>query len=139
MRRSDVEVQFSTIAAPADVAKNVLEVCRLQITPAALVQHASGDVGRCVAGLLAVLEFTLDLAEGATRNIGLEALPVEAVLELDIHRAAESVEPENGVGTLEIDPVDGDVRNEIPVHCVAERLIESDAVDVNGEPLRRSL
>ena len=65
MRRRDVEVQFGAVAAPADIAEDILQVGRLQITPAALVQHGAGDIGRFVADLLAVLELALDLTEGA--------------------------------------------------------------------------
>ena len=139
MRRRDVEVQLGALAPPADIAVDVLQIGRLQIAPAVLVQHRAGDIGRCVAGLLAVLELALDLTERAAGEVGLEALPGEAVLELDVHRAAEGVEAEHRVGALEIDPVDGDVGDQVPVHRVAERLIEPNAVDIDREPLRGSL
>ena len=127
------------LAAPADVAVEILQVGGLQIAPAALVQPVAGDIGRCVAGLLAVLELALDLTERAAGEIGLEALIGEAVLELDVHRAAEGVEAEHRVGAFEIDLVDGDVGDQVPIHRVAERLVEAHAVDIDGEPLRRAL
>ena len=65
MRRRDVEVQFGAVAAPADVTVDVLQVGRLQIAPAILVQRGTRDIGGCVADLLAVLELALDLTEGA--------------------------------------------------------------------------
>jgi hypothetical protein len=91
----------------------------------------------CVS-LLAELEFTLDLAARAAGQVRLEAMIGEAVLELDIHRTAAGVESEHRIGSLEIDPVDGNVGDQVLIHRIAEWLIEADTVDIHGESLRRS-
>ena len=139
MRAGDVEVQLGALAPPADIAVQILQVSRSQIAPAVLVQDGPRDIGRRVADLPAVLELALDLAERAAGKTGHEALVGEAVLELDVHRTAEGVQTENWIGSLQVDSVDGDVGDQIPVHHVTERLIEPDTIDVDREPLRRSL
>ena len=135
----DVEVQLGPVAPPTDIAIEVLQVRRLQIAPAVLVQHRAGNIGRCIIDLLAVLEFGQDLPEGAAGEIGLEALPCETVLELNVHRAAKCVQAEYGIGTFDIDPVDCDVRDEIPIHGIAEGLVEPQAVYVDRQTLGSSL
>src|ERR1019366_10277552 len=37
-----------------------------------------------------------------------------------------------------VEPVDGDVGNEIPIHAVAERLVDADTVLIHGQTLRSS-
>ena len=63
----------------------------------------------------------------------------EAVLQLNVQRAAERVQAEHRVRSLQVHLVDRHVRQQIEIHRVAERLVEADAVDVNREALRRAL
>src|SRR5277367_1435761 len=112
-------MQLAAVAPPANVAIYVLQIRRLQIAPAILVQHRARDIGGRVTRLQTVLELTLDLAEGAAGDIALEALPGEAVLQLNADRSAQGVEAEHRVGTLDVDLVDRDVGDQVPIHRVA--------------------
>jgi len=69
---------------------------------------------------------------------------VEAVLHLHGHRSAERVQTKHRVVALQRQPIDSELRDKIPVHRVAESLVDPHAVLVDGETLgnagnRRSL
>src|SRR5580704_6018113 len=99
-------MQLAAVAPPANVAIYILQIRRLQIAPAILVQHGTRHIGGRIARLQAVLELTLDLTEGAAGDITLEPLPGESILQLDVHRPAQGVEAEHRIGTLDVDLVD---------------------------------
>ena len=111
----------------------------MEVAPAVLMQHGAGDVGAGVADLLAVLELADDLAEGAAVEGGLAAVIGEAVLELHAQRSAQRVEAEDRVGPFQVDLVDREAGDQVPVHRVAERVVEAGAVDVDRQALRRPL
>ena len=68
-----------------------------------------------------------------------ETREVEPVLGRDRDRATERVEAEHRVGAgHERDGRDRGVRDEIPVHAVAERFVEAHAVLEHGQPGRRA-
>ena len=69
----------------------------------------------------------------------LAALIGEAVLELHIQRAAEGVQAEHRVRSDQVHLVDRHIRDQVEIDRVAESRVEADAVDVDSEPLRRSL
>ncbi len=134
-----VRMHLGGIAAPADVAVEVLQVGGLQVAPAALVLIARREIGRGVADLLAVLHLPLDCIERSARRVDLAAVVGEAVLQLHAQRAAERVQPEHRVRADQVHPVDRQIRQQVEVHRVAERRIEAHAVDVDGKPFRRAL
>ena len=62
-----------------------------------------------------------------------------AVLGLDRQRAAERVEPEQRIRPRHQRNLrDGDARDQVPTHHVAERLVQPDAVHVDRKALRRA-
>ena len=64
---------------------------------------------------------------------------VEAVLETEGEGAAEGVQSEGRIGPgAELDAVEGELRQEIELHRVAERLVDPDAVLVDGDALRHA-
>ena len=122
LRAGDVEVDLGVWTAPAEIGEHILQVRRLQVAPAVLMQRRASDVDRDIVGLSAILEFTLQTSERAGGRRHLGALIGEAVPEPHIQRAARRVQAEHGVGAHEIDPVDGDIGQKVPVDRVAELL-----------------
>ena len=104
--------------------------------PSALAEAVRRHVDADVADLLAVLEGCGEASERASRTAHLGTVIGEAVLKLHRDRAAERVQPEGRIGTLDGDAIDGDVRDEIPVDRVAEGLVEARPVQIDREPLR---
>src|SRR5260370_191890 len=135
----DVEGELGPRVTPADVGEHVLDVGRLQVAPTVLVEGAARDIRRNGFAATSELELPLDMAERTAGDGGFDALEAESVLQPDVERAAKSIEAEDGIGALEIYLVDRDVRDEVPVDGIAERLIEPHAVDVDGQSLRRTL
>ncbi len=95
-------MHLGAVAAPADIAVEVLDVRGLQVAPAVLMLLGGGDVGADVAHLLAVLDFADDPAERAAVEIRLAAMVGEAVLELHAQRSAQRVQAEYRVGALQV-------------------------------------
>jgi hypothetical protein len=85
------------------------------------------------------LEIAADLPERATIRVELATMIGKAILELHSQCAAKRIEPEDRVGAEQIHPVDRDVRDQVPVHGIAERVVEAGAVHIDGEPLRDAL
>src|ERR1700761_6673710 len=132
-------MQFPAFAAPADVAIEVLDGGGLQIAPALLRYPARREVGRSIAALLAVLEITAVSAERTAVKADLCALVGEAVLELNVQRTAERVQTEHRVGPFKVHLFDRDIGYQVEIDRIAESRVETDTVDVDSEPLRRSL
>ena len=139
MRQRDVGVHLATLAAPAEVTIEIVDFGGLQVAPAALLESVAGNVEGRVAVLVAVLELALTLAEGAAGHVGLETVVAEPVLQQQVERAAKGVETVDRVRADDVDAVDGDVRNNIPVDRVAERLVEAHPVDVDRQTLWHAL
>ena len=78
----------------------------------------------------------MDAPERASENFSFGALIGEAVPQADCEGSAQSVQSISRVRADEIDSIDGNIGDEIPVGGIAKRLIESRAVDVNSEALR---
>ncbi len=135
----DVDMGFAVLAAPAEVAVEIAQLGGLHVAPAALLQTVGRGIGGDPAALDAVLEFALIFCERAAEEVNLAALIGEAVLHLHRKRAAQRVQPEDRVRADEVHPVDRQIRDQVPVHRFAERLVEARAVQVNREPLRVAL
>ena len=132
-------MDFRTIAAPAEIAVKILDVGRLEIAPTRRMGAAGGEIGGRVAALHAVLQVAGGGAERPAGRLDFAAVVGEAVLQLHVQRAAERVEAEHRVRAFQVDLVDRGLGQRVPVDRVAERLVEADAVDIDGEPLRRAL
>ena len=124
------------VAAPADIGIEAREPGGRMLAPTRLAQSLRRHIDGDVVALLAELQAAVDPAVGADLEIGLDALEGEAVLHLETDRAAERVQSEHRIVGLEVGAVDRVARDEVEVDRVAERLVEADAVHVDGEPLR---
>ena len=129
-------MQFGGIPAPADVTIELPNVGGVGLPPTIGVQTIGGDVSRGVAAPDAILERAADGPERPGMRLGRRTVPGETILHLDRQRPAERIEAEDGVGTLEIHFVDGDIGQQVPVHRVAERLVEPHPVQIDGQSLR---
>ena len=129
-------MHLAFVAAPADIAVEVLEIGGLKITPAALVQSAGGDIDRCVAALAAVLDVGPIGVERATGQLALTAVIGEAILELHVQRTAEGVQAEHRVRAFQVQLIDCQAGQQVEIDRVAKALIEADTVDIHSQTLR---
>ena len=78
-------------------------------------------------------------SEGAPGNLAAEPGVIESVLETEHEGAAETVQAVGRVGPgAELHAVDGELRQEVELHRVAERLVDADSVLVHGDALRQA-
>jgi len=133
-----VDMKFGLIVLDADVAIEAPNVRCLEISKSAVVQPFERAVDGEIVDLLAPLRRALDPPERAAHGIDLGAVIAEAILHLDVDGPAEGVQPECGIVGHHGDRFDGGGRNQIPVDGVAERFVDTHAVLVHGEPLRRA-
>ena len=135
---ADVDVKFVAVVPVADVAIEPADVRGPELAIAVVVGALDRDIGGPGTDHLAPLQRGLRAAIGAAHHIDRRSLPGEPVLHLHRDRAAERVEAEGGVVADDVHRSDGDGRNQIPIHGVAERFVDADAVLVDGEALRRA-
>ena len=62
----------------------------------------------------------------------------ESVLHLERQRAADRVEPVDRIAGNERHPIDGVLRDEVPIDDVAEHFVDAHPVLIDGEALRRA-
>ncbi len=134
-----IQVNLNAVVLDAPITVEILDVGRLQIAPAILVDHAARGIERLVAALLAVLNIALDLPERSAGNISFTPMIRKSILQRHVDRAAQRIQPEHRVTPLHIQLADRHVRDQVPVHRVAKRLIETDAVRIDGNALRCAL
>ena len=137
MRTQGIEMQLGSIAAPADIAVEILRSPRTEDRashPGAT--RCRRRMPRCCRSARPYWKSRLNQTERSARKLDLAAVVGEAVLELHVHRAAERVQAEHRVRAFQIDLVDRQIGDQVQIDGVAERLIEADAVDVDGETLR---
>ena len=128
-------MQCHGVAPPADIAVELPQIGPVELPPTVAVHQIGRDIGGRVTALQAVFESTADGAERPAMHLGRPALPGKAVLQLDRQRAAQGIQPEHRVRSLQVQFVDRDVRQQVPIHRIGERLIETHAVHVNRQPL----
>ena len=101
------------------------------------VRHAPVERPRSVAG--AVLGGGRQPAERAPGELPAEPAVVEPVLQVEGEGAAEGVQAVGRVGSGgELDAVEGELRHEVELDRVAERLVDAHAVLVHGDALRQA-
>ncbi len=109
-----------------------------EMTPAAFLEGVDRRIGAEGAVVDTVLGLSLALIERAAGYRGVESLIGEAVLHRHCRGAAQSIQPEHRCRAQYVDPVDGDIRNEVPIDRVAESLVDTHAVLVDRHALRRT-
>ena len=61
-----------------------------------------------------------------------------SILHFEGERTADGVEAIDRIAGNERQPVDGVLRDQVPIDDIAEHLVDANAVLVDGEPLRRA-
>jgi hypothetical protein len=128
-------MHLGAAVAPTNIAEEILHISALQIPPALLVQFAAGDINRGIAVLSTILPLGLDLPERSTRQISLPTRGIEPVLGRHIDRPTERIEPKHRVRAFNIERTYRHLRQNLPVHRVAERRVEPCAIDIDRKPL----
>lgn len=132
-------MQFAFVVAPAEISVNSSQLRRRLQAPALIVDALCGEVNRERSILAAILDRTIEAAERAAKRFAFEALVGEAVLHLNVDRAAERVETEDRIVGQDVSSRDCVCRNKVPVDRVPEGFIKTDAAHVNRETLRGAL
>jgi len=126
-------------AFPAEIAIEAGDPRRRLVTPAVILDTLRGKIEAPFSIPDAVLQPTANATVGAARGVEFRAAIGEAVLHLEANRAAECVETEGRVIGPDVGAADGNVRDEVPVDCVAEGFVDAHTLHVDREPLRSAL
>ena len=92
-----VEVEFVAFEAVADIAVEAADVGFRECAKSAVVQSFERAIDGKIVDLLAPLRRALQPPERATQGVDLGAMIAEAILHLDVQRAAERIEAEGGI------------------------------------------
>ena len=131
------QMEFGRITAQTKVGIHAPDLRRGRvIAPAAVIGAFCRDISRHIAVGPAGLRAGLNAAIGASPELRLGALIGEAVLHLDRQRAAGGVETEQRIVRHQGHARDRHLRDQVPVHDVAERLIDAAAILIHGNALR---
>ena len=104
--------------------------------PTVPVQRSTRDIDAEDARIESILRGHRAIAVGAARQLDVRALVGETVLHRDGYGATEGVETVDRTRAHELDLVDGDVREKIPIDGIAERLVDAHAVLIDRQTLR---
>ena len=126
-------------ALPAEIAVEARQPRWRLEAPAVILEAFRREIESPFPVAHAVLQGAADPAVGAARGIELGAVVGEAVLHLEADRATKRVEAEGRIVGPDIRAADCHLRNQVPVDGVAEGFIDTDALHVDSEPLRRAL
>ena len=121
-----------------DVGVELAQLVGREQAPAIVVEGPRIDEHAEVVVMRAIADFAHPPAERPALEGGRAARVVEAVLHGHDDRAAQRIEAIDRVGPHHVEAVDGAVGDQVPVHRVAERLIDAHAVLVDRETLRRA-
>src|SRR5215470_16573411 len=131
-------MELGLVAAHTDIRVDAAHLGRGTIAPATIVDHVSRSIERNIVLLGAVLRADAAPSKRAKDGLDLTSFVVEAVLHLDRHGPADRVEAEDRVAGKDVEAPDRALRDEIPVHRIAERLVDAYAVLIDGQTLRRA-
>jgi hypothetical protein len=109
-----------------------------EVAPAAFLERVDRRIGAEGTVVDAVFGLRLALVERTPGDRGVESLVGKAVLHRHRHGTTERVQAEHGGRAQGVDPVDGDVRDEVPIDRIAEGFVDAHAVLVDRDPLRRA-
>ena len=137
--RDGEQMQLGSVALPAEIAVEADDVGRRFEAPAILVHPLRGNIDGGVAEPGAVLRVAAEMPERTALGVGFVALIAEPVLHLEADSAAQRVQAEYRIVGPQIGARDRIGRDQVPVHRVAERLVEPDAVEINRHALRGAL
>ena len=132
-------MQLRVRVAPAEISEEARDTRRRVVAPSVLAETVGRQVHAEVVAAPAILDRAGDASRGPALDHRLAAREVEAGLHLHVHGAAERIQAEHRITGPGVGVADGDGRDQVPVHGVAESLIQAHAVLIDGYPLRRPL
>ena len=121
----------------AHLAEKLRDPARIVKGPAAVAQEVAGDEAVEVAGGATRLEGSARAPERAARRAQRDARVGASALCVHRQRASERVEAERRRAGDELHAGDRRGRQKVPVHHVAERLVQPHAVEEDRHALRR--
>ncbi|HEY0106148.1 MAG TPA: hypothetical protein VGB91_08700 [Rhizomicrobium sp.] len=127
-----------------DVPIGLFERGGRAITEAIILQTADAEIDAEVAETPAVFRMAANVAERAAGNLGVGPVERQGVLHLQRHRATHRVQPEHRIVALKREAIDGEFRDQVPIHIIAEGFVEARAVLIDRDAFgyardRRSL
>ena len=135
----DAEAGVGSVAPPGEVGEGLRDLGRRLVPPPRFRETRRAGVERPLPVVDAVLRGGGVAPERTAGDLAAESGGVEAVGELEGEGAAEGVQAVGGVGPgAELHPVDRELREQVELHGVAERLVDADAVLVDGDALRQA-
>ena len=133
------QVGLAGTIAKGQLAEELLDVGRRIITPAIFAEPVAGHVPAERAVVAAVFQFGVAAPEAAAGQFELAARMRKTALGADGQCTAQGVEAEGRVGAGDkVDAGNGRMRNQIPIHRIAEGLVHPHAIDVDRQPLGRA-
>ncbi len=133
------QVDVGLVGLPSDFSEGLLDGARRELAPAVFVEIVAREEVVEVAGRAAGRAFERAASERAAVRFDFAAGIVVAVLRAHHQRAAERVEAEHRIGARhQRDFRDRGLRDQVPVHRVAERFVDAHAVDVDGQAFGRA-
>jgi hypothetical protein len=78
------------------------------------------------------------ITEGAARQFHIVAVITEAILHADGDTPTERIEAVYGARAHQLHPIDRNIRKQIPIDSVAERLVDAHAILIDRQSLRRT-
>ena len=136
-RERNVDVAARVL--PAAFHERLADAARRVVAPAGFVVRVPREEPVGALAMTAVLELRRAAAERTAGNPRGGSGKREAGLGLDRKNAAERVQAEHRIGARQqVRGGDRVARDQVPVHRVAERLVDAHAVDKHGQPLRQA-
>jgi hypothetical protein len=102
------------------------------------MQHIGAKIDTDVAPLDPSLRHRAHPTERTSIKFHSKIVKGEAILHLHCQSSAQGIKAKSGIVGNDFQTIDRELRNEVPVHGIAERLIGSHTVLVNCETLRCS-
>ncbi len=133
------QVQLARAVLPADIAIDARHAGARGDAPAVLASAVDGQIGRPWTLGQAVFGRAIDPPKGAALDLGLAAVGVQTGLHGQADRAAQGVQAEGRTGGEQLRPADGGLGDQVPVDRVAEGLVQTRAVHIDGQAFGRAL
>src|SRR5262245_36258843 len=131
-------MEFRVVAANANVGVNPAQRRLPLPAPTVVVQRVARGIERDIVLLRAVLPPDGASPEGADDTFDLTSLVVETILHLDRDGTTQRVEAEDRIAGKHVETPDRPLRDQVPVHGVAEDFVDAHAVLIDRYALRRA-
>ncbi len=133
------ESQIGGVGSPGELAEQLAHLGRRMVTPAVLIHAFGGQVPGELLMATTLFDCTALASERAAVDFRRATWMGIATFGLQRQRTAQGVQAVQRVRARHQGHVgNGGVRDQVPVHHIAERFVDSHAVEENRKPLRRT-